>query len=151
VTRIGVAARGGVPKPAVDAAEVKPAGITGNAVAHPKIHGGPDRALCLWSEDVIRALQAEGHPVRPGDAGENLTLAGLDWAAVGPGTVLAVGPALRLEVTTPAAPCRQIAFAFAGGDSGRISQQAYPGWARWYARVLAPGTVRTGDAVAVER
>lgn len=151
VVRIGVAPRGGVPKPEVPSAEVTAAGIAGNAVAHPKIHGGPDRAVCLWSEERILALQAEGHPVRPGSAGENLTLAGLDWAAVGPGLVLAVGDALRLEVTTPAAPCRQIAGSFAGGDSSRIDQRRHPGWSRWYARVLAPGTVRTGDAVRVER
>lgn len=151
VVRIGVAPRGGVPKPEVPSAEVTRDGIAGNAVAHPKIHGGPDRAVCLWSEECILALQSEGHPVAPGAAGENLTIAGIDWAAVRPGLVLAIGDRVRLEVTTPAAPCKQIAAAFAGGDSSRIDQRRHPGWSRWYARVLAPGTIQAGDAVRMER
>lgn len=151
VVRIGIAPGGGVPKPEAASAELTAEGIAGNAVAHPRIHGGPDRAVCLYSEERILALQAEGHPIRPGSTGENLTLAGIDWAAVRPGLVLAIGERARIEVTTPAAPCRQISPSFADGDSTRISEKKYPGWARWYARVLVPGTVRPGDAVRVIR
>lgn len=149
IVQISVAARGGVPKQAVPAVEVTRAGIVGNAVAHPKIHGGPDRALCLYSEEHILALQREGHPVRPGATGENLTLAGLDWPGLAPGARLQFGAEVTVEVTGYAAPCRQIAGAFADGDSGRISQQSHPGWSRLYARVLTPGVLRTGDAVRV--
>ncbi len=147
IVQISISAAGGVPKPAVHDAEVDFNGLIGNAVAHPKIHGGPDRALCLYSEERILALEQEGHPIRAGFAGENLTLAGLDWSGVGPGTRLQLGATLQIEFTTPAAPCKQIAFAFADRDSSRISEKKHPGWARWYARVLAPGHIRTGDAV----
>ena len=147
IVQISVAPGGGVPKPAVHDAEVDFNGIVGNAVAHPKIHGGPERALCLYSEERILALEREGHPIRPGFVGENLTIAGIDWTSVGPGTRLQLGTALQIEFTTPAAPCKQIAFAFADRDSSRIAQKKHPGWARWYARVLAPGHIRTGEAV----
>jgi MOSC domain-containing protein YiiM len=69
--------QGGVPKLAVPQAHVTPLGLEGDRQAHPEIHGGPNRAVCLWSLEVITALQQEGHPIAPGCAGENITLAGL--------------------------------------------------------------------------
>ena len=53
---------------------------------YPKVHGGPERAVSLFSLEVIRRLQDEGHPIYPGATGENLTVAGLDWAALAAGT-----------------------------------------------------------------
>jgi MOSC domain-containing protein YiiM len=147
IVQISAAAAGGVPKPPVLDATVDFNGIVGNAVAHPKIHGGPDRALCLYSEEHILALQREGHPIRPGFVGENVTIGGLDWHALQAGMRLQLGAVLQVELTTPAAPCRQVAFAFADRDSSRIAHKRHPGWARWYARVIAPGHIRTGDAV----
>ena len=151
IVQVSVSPRGGVPKSAVPAAEVTPGGITGDAVAHPGIHGGPDRALCLYSEEHILALQREGHPIRPGSTGENVTLAGIDWSGVAPGMILQLGGAVRIEVTGPAAPCKQISGSFADGDSMRISQKKHPGWSRWYARVLIPGRIEAGDPVRVIR
>ena len=72
IVQISVSAKGGVPKQAVASAEVTLAGITGNAVAHTRVHGGPDRALCLYPEEHILALQNEGHPIRPGSIGEKI-------------------------------------------------------------------------------
>ena len=99
IVQISIAARGGVPKQPVPKARVTADGIAGNAVAHPQIHGGPDRAVCLYSEERILALQEEGHPIRPGSAGENVTVAGLDWPALVPGTRLQLGATVELEVT----------------------------------------------------
>ena len=149
VVQLNVAARGGVPKQAVDMIEVTFAGILGNAVAHRRVHGGPDRALCLYSAEHILALQREGHPIRPGSTGENVTLAGIDWAGLGPAARLQFGAALQLEITSYAAPCKLISGSFADGDASRISQQKHPGWSRLYARVLQEGTVHAGDAVRV--
>ncbi len=141
---------GGVPKRAVASAEVGPLGLDGDGVNHPKIHGGPERAVCLWSLDRILALQREGHPVFPGAVGENLTLAGLDWEALEPGTVLACGEGVRLQIASYTTPCKTVAAYFAEGQFKRISQERYPGWSRVYARVLTPGRLRPGDEVRVE-
>jgi MOSC domain-containing protein YiiM len=149
IVQLAIAPAGGVPKRPVASIMVTPQGITGNAVAHPGLHGGPDRALCLYSEEHILALQKEGHPIRPGAVGENVTIAGLDWPAVVPGTVLQLGDTVRIAVTAYAVPCKTIAGAFARGDSSRIAEQKHPGWSRVYARVMIPGTVHTGDAVRV--
>jgi MOSC domain-containing protein YiiM len=151
IVQISVAPRGGVPKAAVPAADVTPGGLAGNAVAHPGIHGGPARALCLYSEEHILALQKEGHPIRPGSTGENVTIAGIDWSGVAPGMILQLGHVVRIEVSSAAAPCQQISASFADGDSMRISQKKHPGWSRWYARVLIPGKIEAGDPVRIVR
>ena len=52
---------GGVPKQPVATAHVTAAGIVGDRQRNLKYHGGPDRALCLWSLEVIKALQQENH------------------------------------------------------------------------------------------
>lgn len=141
---------GGVPKRAVRSAEVGPLGLDGDGVNHPKIHGGPERAVCVWSLERVLALQEEGHPVFPGSTGENLTLAGLDWDALVPGAVLAFERGVRLQLASFTTPCRTIAGSFADGRFKRIGQERHPGWSRLYARVLTPGTLTTGEAVRVE-
>ena len=139
---------GGVPKLPVPSAEVTPEGVAGDRQRNLKYHGGADRALCLWSLERIHGLQGEGHPVAPGSTGENVTVAGVDWAAVVPGVRLRIGPVL-VEVTAFTTPCRTIARSFAGGRTGRVSHRAHPGWSRVYARVLAAGRVSVGDPVVL--
>ncbi len=139
---------GGVPKEPVDEARISAAGLAGDRQRDLRYHGGPDRAVSLFSLDRIEALRREGHPIAPGSTGENLTLTGLDWDAVRPGAELRVGP-VRLAVTAFAAPCENVAPSFAGGDLTRISQKLHPGWSRVYARVLEGGLVRPGDPVVL--
>jgi MOSC domain-containing protein YiiM len=140
---------GGVPKLPVVEAAVTADGLTGDRQNDLRHHGGPERAVCLYSLERILDLQREGHPIFPGAAGENLTLAGLGWDDLGPGSRLEVGAGVELEVTRFTTPCRTIAGAFAGGAIDRILQDRHPGWSRLYARVLRPGAVRVGDRVAV--
>jgi MOSC domain-containing protein YiiM len=40
------------------------------------------QALCLWSADVIGEFARAGHAIRPGAAGENIIVTGIDWARV---------------------------------------------------------------------
>lgn len=138
---------GGVPKLPVDSAAVSRAGVAGDRQRDLRHHGGPDRAVCLWSLDVIEELQREGHPVAPGSTGENFTLSGLPWAELVPGARLRIGAQLLLEITSYATPCRTIWTSFRLRRYGRISQKKYPGQSRLYARVIEPGRVTKGDEV----
>ena len=142
------ASRGGVPKLSMFEGLITEAGVDGDRQRDPRFHGGPDRAIVLFSLDVIRALQLEGHSIAAGTVGENLTVAGLDWNAIVPGTELRIGDA-RLQVTAYTSPCEKIAGSFADHDFTRISQKLHPGWSRVSARVLAGGLVTVGDAVAI--
>jgi MOSC domain-containing protein YiiM len=138
---------GGVPKSPVREVQVTVDGVRGDRQRNREHHGGRDRAVCLYSLDRIEALRAEGHPITVGSTGENVTLAGVAWERVVPGAALALGPAVLLEITGYAAPCRTIRHSFVDGRSTRISQKVAPGWSRVYARVLREGRVAVGDAV----
>jgi MOSC domain-containing protein YiiM len=140
---------GGVPKRPVDAADIGWRGLSGDRQWTRRHHGRIWQAVCLWSADVIDRLVAEGHPIFPGAAGENVTLAGVDWGGLRPGTRLRVGGAL-VEITVPAAPCFKNAQWFVGGHFDRIDHSRHPGESRLYALVVAPGAVNVGDEVVVE-
>lgn len=141
---------GGVPKHPIPECAVGTGGLDGDRQRDLRYHGGPDRAVCLYSADLLEALRREGHAVAAGALGENLTVEGLDWDAVVPGATLRVGP-LRLEVTKYSHPCANLTACFVGGEITRVSQKVHPGWSRVYARVLEGGVVRVGDRVSVRR
>ncbi|HEV1997739.1 MAG TPA: MOSC domain-containing protein [Candidatus Dormibacteraeota bacterium] len=139
---------GGVPKGAVDQAIVGIDGLVGDGHDDKVNHGGPDRAVCLYSLERIRVLRAEGHPVAPGTMGENITLEGLDSADVIPGDRLQVGD-IEIEVTDFATPCKTIRDSFIDGGFSRVLHRRHPGDSRLYARVLRGGTIRRGDPVTL--
>jgi MOSC domain-containing protein YiiM len=142
--------RGGVPKRAVHHAQIETLGLAGDEHRDKVHHGGPDRAVCIYSLEKILALQAEGHPIFPGSVGENITLAGVDWESVAPGKRIRLGEEVLLEVTRYTTPCNNITGSFSDQDSDRILQKMHSGWSRVYARVLQPGKVRIGDRVTLE-
>ena len=88
-----------MPKLPVLEALVGETGIDGDEVAHPEVHGGPERALCLFALERIEALAAEGHPIAAGTAGENVTIRGIDWDSVLPGSRLRLGPDVPVSYT----------------------------------------------------
>lgn len=87
----------------------------------------------------------------PGYAGENVTIAGLDWGHVIPDLCLQLGDDVLVEVASYTTPCRKNMHWFADKRYSRISQKHYPGSSRVYARVLKPGTIRQEDAVIIAR
>jgi len=137
---------GGVPKLPVESAAVSQGGMEGDRQRNRRFHGGPDRALCLYSQELIDALGAEGHPIVRGAVGENVTIAGLPWGRVRPGATLTLGE-VEVEVTSYTAPCENIEGAFVDGRFVRISQRVHPGWSRVYVRIRRGGTLRVGDEV----
>ena len=85
---------GGVPKLPRPACFITVDGLEGDRQRDLRYHGGPERAVCLYSLDLIEALRAEGHDIAPGSIGENLTLKGVDWSAMTPGATVTVGTVL---------------------------------------------------------
>jgi MOSC domain-containing protein YiiM/GNAT superfamily N-acetyltransferase len=140
---------GGVPKLPVEGAWVGELGLVGDRHRHDTVHGGPHRAVALLGIEAIERVQADGHPIEPGSVGENLTTTGIELAALAPGTRLAIGDQLVLEISAPANPCDVIAGSFRNGKSGRISILTHPADSRMYARTVIEGEVRTGDSITV--
>jgi len=140
---------GGVPKRGVTDAKVSRLGLQDDAQDDKVHHGGPERAVCIYSLEKVRALQAEGHPIQVGSVGENLTVEGVPWQSVMPGLRLRIGDEVELEITSFTSPCKTIRRSFIDGHFVRISQKVHPGWSRVYARVIAEGEVRLGDRVEI--
>ncbi len=140
---------GGVPKLPVREAIVTSTGLVGDDHNFPDIHGGPERALCLFSLERILELQAEGHPIYPGAAGENVTIVGLEWDKLQPGDRLALGNEVLIEITRYTTPCNSMEPSFLDGNYARLSQKANPGYSRVYAKVLQTGRLAIGQPVRV--
>lgn len=139
---------GGVPKLPVDALEVTHAGVVGDRQATRRHHGRPWQALCLWSTEAIDLLRADGHPIAPGLAGENVTITGLPWGRVRPGVQLRLGDVLA-EVSAYALPCKQNAAWFLGGRFDAMHHR-HGAVSRVYATVLEPGTITHGAPCLLE-
>jgi MOSC domain-containing protein YiiM len=147
VTQLSVSP-GGLPKLPIDSAEVTWKGMVGDRQATRLHHGRAWQALCLWSTEVIDAFRAEGHPLAPGRAGENITISGLPWADVRAGVRLRVGEVL-CEVSCFTLPCRTNSRWFINGDFHVMHHDRGP-VSRVYATVLEPGVIRVGDPAILE-
>lgn len=139
---------GGVPKHPQSSVDIDFGGVAGDEQNDRGNHGRPWQAVCLWSTEVIDAFRADGHPLAPGLAGENITTTGISWERVVPGVLLEAGSAL-LEVSAYAVPCRKNAPWFTGGHFG-LMHHRHGFVSRAYATVVRPGTVAIGDPVVLE-
>ena len=148
------ASNGGVPKKAIDAAYIGWKGVEGDRQATRKHHGRPFQALSLWSAEVMEILRTEGHQVFPGSAGENITVSGINWGDVRPGTRVRIGEVL-CDISSYAVPCKQLADLFVDRDFNRIhhDRDLENGTAscRVYATVVERGEIATGDTITFEQ
>ena len=145
---------GGVPKRAVAAGELTARGVVGDAWRDP-FHGGPKKAILLVTAEGLDELMAQGYAVFPGALGENLTTRGIDRRAVRLGQHWRVGAA-TIAVTQPRLPCATLDVWGAAIQAAIYDARVQRGDAtspRWglsgfYASVIEPGIVRTGDPIA---
>lgn len=141
----------GLPKRAVPALRITPAGAEGdyNHYRTTKAQGDPNQAILVMTEEVLEQLRREGWPVEPGDFGENVTVSGVPEASLRPGSRLQIGE-VRLEVTLACDPCVELyVLPYVGNEKGPEFVRAVHGRRGWYAKVLAGGVVTTGAAVEV--
>ena len=134
---------GGVPKPSVDSIDVRFNGVLGERIRDTKHHGGPNRAVCILSNQTLEFLQDQGHPIDGGSTGENLLL-DIEASILKKGTRLTFEQ-VELEITTPAAPCKTIRDSFTGGEFKQLSHKLNPYQTRWYARVISEGIIKSDE------
>jgi MOSC domain-containing protein YiiM len=141
----------GLPKHAVPQLRITSEGAEGdyNHFRTTKLNGDPNQAVLVLTEEVLVALRSEGWPVQAGDLGENLTLAGVPEASLKPGSRLRIGQC-ELEVSLACDPCTETySLPYVGTEKGPAFVRTLMGRRGWYARVVAPGTIATGDKVSV--
>lgn len=140
---------GGVPKQPIEWARITVTGVAGDRQHAVTVHGGPHRAVSILGIEAIERVAAEGHPIAPGTTGENLTVSGFDVSTLAPGSRLAIGDEVVLELADTAAPCETIRGSFIDGRFGRLGAAKHPTDSRMYARVIVEGEVRPGDPIVV--
>lgn len=141
----------GLPKRAVPQLRITSEGAEGdyNHYRTTKLKGDPNQAVLVLTEEVLVALRSEGWPVQAGDLGENVTLAGVPEASLKPGSRLRIGHC-ELEVSLACDPCSETySLPYVGTKKGPAFVRTLKGRRGWYARVLSPGTIATGDTVSV--
>lgn len=145
---------GGVPKQPVPECHASKLGLDDDRQAHPSIHGGPRQALLLICAEAIDELRERGFPVYYGALGENVTTRGLDRRQVRVGQRYRVGAA-TIEITKMRQPCQQL-DPYGKGIQKEIwdakVKAGNPDTPRWglagfYAAVVRPGRIATGDLV----
>ena len=115
-----------------------------------RFHGGPEKAVLQYDSGHYAAWQAEFADIapafQPGGFGENFVGSGLSEATVCVGDTVRVGSVL-LQVSESRQPCFKLNHRFGKDGISRRSQES--GRTGWFYRVLEPGEVAAGDAIAV--
>jgi MOSC domain-containing protein YiiM len=133
---------GGIPKLAVESALVGELGLAGDKHKYTKVHGGVNRAVCLFSIEDYRSLQQDGVRAEPpGAYGENLLTEHLDYTKLRPGDRLAVGDELVIEIHDVREPCGTLKSVDARFPSLMLGRSGF------VCRVVTGGTVRAGMSI----
>jgi MOSC domain-containing protein YiiM len=132
---------GGMPKIAVTDAQVSRDGVAGDWQTNRKYHGGPDRAVCIFSQELYAWLADEhGIALEPGSIGENFTTAGVDLLALRKGDRLRVGECV-IEITNVRVPCKNLL------QWHPRLPKAIQDHSGWVAKVIEEAMVRPGDTI----
>ena len=125
--------------------------LDGDAVADRRVHGGPDKAVCVYSADNFpgwRQVLARDD-VSAGAFGENFTIAGLTELDVAIGDRFQIGEAV-VEVSQPRGPCWKLGRRWERPDLPKLVVAS--GRSGWYFRVHREGVVGAGHEITlVER
>ena len=134
--------------PVENQVELTATGLVGDGPADLKNHGGPDKAVNVYTLDHYPHWRSEfpDHTFEPGAFGENLTLTGVDESAVSIGDTFAVsGSTASLTVTQPRQPCWKLARRHGIKDlPQRFIETGFTGW---YFAVAEPGQLSAGQTL----
>ncbi|MEY4640089.1 MAG: hypothetical protein RLZZ227_83 [Pseudomonadota bacterium] len=111
------------------------------------------RQVHLLHLELLEELRVAGFRVAAGTIGENITTSGLDLLALPEGSILVIGSEVKLEVTGLRNPCSQLDAYQKGlmaAVLGRTADGALVRKSGIMSVVLRGGTIRAGDAIAVE-
>lgn len=119
--------------------------LDGDRQADLRVHGGPERAVMLYSADHYPRWERElGRRFEWGSFGETFTVEGLDEESGCVGDVLEIGAA-TIQLSEVRGPCYKVAYRT--GVPDMIQRIEANGRSGFYARVLREGLVAAGDEV----
>ena len=122
-------------------------GFDGDGVADEKHHGGPDKAVCVYSLEHYRYWEeALGIKLPSAAFGENFSVSDLYEEDICIGDIFQAGTAL-VQVSQPRQPCKTLAARY--GRNDMIKRVVESGRTGYYFRVLQEGVVKRGDALVL--
>ena len=122
---------------------LKRLGFEGDGVGDLNHHGGPDKAVCVYSTDHYPYWQETmGMKLPVAAFGENLSVANLREEDICIGDIFELGTAL-VQVSQPRQPCKTLAARYGRDDMIRLVVDS--GYTGFYLRVLGEGQVEKGN------
>jgi MOSC domain-containing protein YiiM len=134
--------------PVADALWLTSTGFSGDGQADLEVHGGPDKAVCVYSADHYSYWRTTtgNESFTFGAFGENLSVEGLDEQHVCIGDVWSVGDA-EVEISQPRQPCWKVARKWRRRTlTDEVVSSGHTGW---YFRVRREGQVAPGAALSL--
>lgn len=122
--------------------------LEGDEQADLSVHGGPDKAICVYSVDHFAAWSSAlgAGEFGPGAFGENFSVRGMAEDTVFLGDVYEVGTS-TVQVSQPRSPCWKLGKRWGRLDMPRLVLRS--GRTGWYFRVLKPGHVAANDRLSL--
>lgn len=134
-------------KVTVNKAALTKNGFVGDEVASPEFHGGPDRAVCLYSHEHYRQWGKEfNHPFSPPAFGENICVSGMTEKEVYIGEVYRLGEAV-IQVCQGRIPCSKISKY--NGDQALLKRIVDTGFTGYFFRVLEEGEINVNSSIVL--
>ena len=121
-------------------------GLVGDTQVDRKNHGGPDKAIYLYTVENYQhwaTARGEAH-YGHGHFGENLTVIGLEDDTVHIGDIFSAGETI-LQITQPRVPCFKLGLKF--GDPDFVGEFLTSGRTGFYLRVIQEGQISSGDTI----
>jgi MOSC domain-containing protein YiiM len=101
------------------------------------------RQVSLLAQESIEKIRAKGLEVKPGDFAENITTEGIDLTCLSPGTRLAIGKEVLVELTQLGKVCHDpCAIYYQVGECVMPTEGVF-------ARVLKSGWVKVDDQITI--
>jgi MOSC domain-containing protein YiiM len=122
-------------------------GLKSDSVANTRHHGGPDKAVCLYSSDhYVYWEKILSCTLPPAAFGENFTVTHLQEDDICIGDIFRVGASL-IQVSQPRQPCATLSARYGRADFAK--QVVQTGYTGFYCRVLEQGAVSPGDELII--
>lgn len=132
--------------PVPHSVKVTALGLEGDVQVDRENHGGPDKAIYVYTLENYRfwerELQRESYPY--GQFGENFTVTGMPDERIHIGDLFRIG-AILVQVTQPRVPCYKLGIKMS--DPAFVKRFLTSGRVGFYLRVLEEGEVRAGERI----
>lgn len=135
--------KGGIPKFPIESVYISKKGLEGDKHNHEK-HYRLTQAVCIQDIERLEELCVKGYPLKPGTAGENITVRGLNVNALPVGTVLEFSGGVVLEIARTRPTCY-------------VMDQIHPKLKEdatdrhgMYAKVLKEGLLTVGEGIQIK-